>query len=43
MKLKEIGYLLLAADDTIKEKDLVISVLTDLGHEFDAVVVMIST
>lgn len=42
-KIKTIGDELLAAGDEIHEKDLVMSVLNGIGHEFDPVVVIISS
>ncbi|KAJ8768405.1 hypothetical protein K2173_021558 [Erythroxylum novogranatense] len=43
LKIKNIGDELLAAGDDIKEKDLIMSVLNGIGHEFDSVVVLISS
>lgn len=43
MKVKGIGDDLLVVGDDVKEKNLVISVLNGIGHEFDSVVVLISS
>lgn len=38
-----IGDELLAAGDDVKDKDLIMSILNGIGHEFDPVVVIISS
>ncbi|KAL5843416.1 hypothetical protein ACOSQ4_009374 [Xanthoceras sorbifolium] len=43
MKIKEIGDALMSAGEKVKERDLVLSMLNGLGHDYDSVVVHIAS
>lgn len=43
LKVKNIGDNLKSAGDTITDRDLLLSVVNGVGHEFDAVVVLITS
>ena len=43
MKIKNIGDALMAAGEEIRDHDLVLTLINNVGHDFDTIVAVIST